>query len=139
MSGAARYRAFISYRHGRDEPLAAALARALARFARPWWKLRAMRVFVDQHGLSANPALWPSIERGLSHSEWLLLLACPEAAASPWVAREVSWWLAHRRPERILIVQTAGTIAWQGADFDWARLGATFSPLVLESVQDPLF
>lgn len=24
-------------------------------------------------------------------------------------------------------------------DFDWARLGATFSPLVLESVQDPLF
>lgn len=25
------------------------------------------------------------------------------------------------------------------ADFDWARLGATFSPLVLESVQDPLF
>jgi len=24
-------------------------------------------------------------------------------------------------------------------DFDWARLDATFSPLVLESVQDPLF
>jgi len=24
-------------------------------------------------------------------------------------------------------------------DFDWARLGATFTPLVLESVQDPLF
>ena len=24
-------------------------------------------------------------------------------------------------------------------DFDWARLDARFSPLVLESVQDPLF
>ncbi len=137
MPGAARYRAFISYRHGRDEPLAAALARALARFARPWWKLRAMRVFVDQHGLSANPALWPSIERGLSHSEWLLLLACPEAAASPWVAREVSWWLAHRRPERILIVQTAGTIAWQGSDFDWSRSDALPGVLRGAFAQEP--
>ncbi len=137
MPGAARYRAFISYRHGRDEALAAALARALARFARPWWKLRAMRVFVDQHGLSANPALWPSIERALSSSEWLLLLACPEAAASPWVAREVSWWLAHRRPERILIVQTAGTIAWQGADFDWTRSDALPEVLRGAFAQEP--
>jgi hypothetical protein len=137
MPGAARYRAFISYRHGRDEPLAAALARALARFARPWWKLRAMRVFVDQHGLSANPALWPSIERALSSSQWLLLLACPEAAASPWVAREVSWWLAHRRPERILIVQTAGSIVWQGADFDWTRSDALPDALRGAFAQEP--
>ena len=124
MAGAARYRAFISYRHGRDQALAAALARSLARFARPWWKLRAMRVFVDQHGLGANPALWPTIERALSSSEWLLLLASPDAAASPWVERELTWWLAHRRPERIVIVQTAGQIAWQGADFDWQRSDA---------------
>lgn len=124
MAGAARYRAFISYRHGRDQALAAALARSLARFARPWWRLRAMRVFVDQHGLGANPALWKTIERALSSSEWLLLLASPEAAGSLWVERELSWWLAHRRPERIVIVQTAGRIVWQGSDFDWERTDA---------------
>ncbi|MFT3953946.1 MAG: WD40 repeat domain-containing protein [Piscinibacter sp.] len=137
MAGAARYRAFISYSHGRDQALAAALARSLARFARPWWKLRAMRVFVDQHSLGANPALWQTIERALSSSEWLLLLASPEAAASPWVAREVSWWLAHRRPERIVIAQTAGTIVWQGTDFDWTRSDALPPPLRGAFAQEP--
>ncbi len=44
MAGARRYRAFISYSHTRDQPPAAALACALERFARPGWKLRAMRV-----------------------------------------------------------------------------------------------
>jgi len=129
MAGAARYRAFISYSHGADQPLAAALARSLARFARPWWKLRAMRVFVDQHGLGANAALWQTIERALSSSEWLLLLASPKAAASPWVSKEVSWWLANRSPERIVIAQTGGSIVWQGADFDWDRSDALPPPL----------
>ncbi|WP_341891689.1 WD40 repeat domain-containing protein [Variovorax sp. YR752] len=129
MPGAARYRAFISYSHGADQPLAAALARSLARFARPWWKLRAMRVFVDQHGLGANAALWQTIERALSSSEWLLLLASPKAAASPWVSKEVAWWLANRSPERIVIAQTGGSIAWQGTDFDWARTDALPAPL----------
>lgn len=137
MPGAARYRAFISYSHGRDQPLAAALAHALARFARPWWKLRAMRVFVDQHGLGANPALWPTIERALSSSDWLLLLASPQAAGSPWVSKEVAWWLANRRPERIVIVQTAGHIAWQGNDFDWARSDALPPPLRGAFAQEP--
>lgn len=129
MAGAARYRAFISYSHGADQPLAAALARSLARFARPWWKLRAMRIFVDQHGLGANAALWQTIERALASSEWLLLLAGPAAASSPWVSKEVSWWLAHRSPERILIAQTGGSIVWAGTDFDWARSDALPPPL----------
>lgn len=129
MTGAARYRAFISYSHGADQPLAAALARSLARFARPWWKLRAMRVFVDQHGLGANAALWKTIERALSSSDWLLLLASPKAAASPWVSKEVSWWLANRSPERIVIAQTGGSIVWQGSDFDWERSDALPPPL----------
>lgn len=129
MTGATRYRAFISYSHGADQPLAAALAHSLARFARPWWKLRAMRVFVDQHGLGANAALWQTIERALSSSEWLLLLASPQAAASPWVSKEVSWWLANRSPERIVIAQTGGSIFWQGTDFDWDRSDALPQPL----------
>ena len=37
---------------------------------------------------------------------WLVLLASPQAAASEWVNREVSWWLTHRSPDRILIVAT---------------------------------
>lgn len=137
MAGARRYRAFISYSHARDQPLAAALARALERFARPWWKLRAMRVFVDQHSLGANAALWKTIERALGASEWLLLLASPAAAASPWVCQEVAWWLAHRSPERILIALTDGGIVWQGQAFDAARSDALPEPLREAFAQEP--
>ncbi len=37
------------------------------------------------------------------------------------------------KPNAFLILRRSSV------DFDWARLDATFSPLVLESVQDPLF
>ena len=53
------YKAFISYSHAEDSALAAAVHTALHRFARPWYRLRAMRVFRDKTSMSANPALWP--------------------------------------------------------------------------------
>ncbi len=39
------YDAFISYSHAADSRLAPALQRALQRFAKPWWKLRALNLF----------------------------------------------------------------------------------------------
>ncbi|NNF10471.1 MAG: toll/interleukin-1 receptor domain-containing protein [Acidimicrobiia bacterium] len=44
----------------------------------------------------------------LDASEWFVLLLSPEAAASEWVNREVSYWLEHRDPGRILPVVTSG-------------------------------
>ncbi len=121
-----RYDAFISYSHAGDADLAASLQSSLQRFARPWYKTQALRVFRDKTGLSANPALWNSIVSALEQSEYLLLLASPQAAASKWVNQEVAWFLKNRTPERVLIVITGGTVAWSAdaAEFDWTQTTA---------------
>lgn len=127
-----RYNAFISYSHAADGALAPALRNGLQRFATAWRALhwinpvRSVRVFQDQASLSANPALWPTIEDALVTASWFILLASPEAAASPWVDKEVEFWCRNRMAERLLIVQTDGEITWDTVanDFDWARTTA---------------
>jgi hypothetical protein len=64
------YDAFISYGHAVDGKLAPALQHALHIFLKPWYSrvavrlgaIPALKVFRDQSSLSANPALWPSID-----------------------------------------------------------------------------
>jgi hypothetical protein len=36
-----------------------------------------------------------------------------------WVNREVQWWLAHRSPDRLLIVGTEVGLAWDEQAGDW--------------------
>jgi WD40 repeat protein len=127
-----RYDAFVSYSHAADGQLAPSLRNGLQRFATPWrvfrWRnpVRALRIFQDQASLSANPALWPTIEHGLGSAEWFILLASPQSAQSPWVEKEVDFWCRNKRPERLLIVQTDGDIAWDHDknDFDWTKTTA---------------
>lgn len=107
---AGRYDVFLSYGHAADHSLAPALAWKLSRYAKPWYRARSLRVFRDDADLGAAPALWGAIERAMAASDWLVLLASPAAAASPWVNREVSWWLANRSPERLLVVLTEGEL-----------------------------
>jgi len=90
--------------------VARALQTGLEQFAKPWYRLR---VFRDITSLSANPGLWSSIERALASSAWLVLMASPEAARSPWVDREVAWWRANKSPQRLLVVLTEGEFAWE--------------------------
>jgi hypothetical protein len=85
-----RYDAFVSYSHAADGRLAPALQRALHRLAKPWYQVRALRVFRDETALSTNPHLWTSITDALDESEWFVLLSSPEAAASVWVQRELA-------------------------------------------------
>jgi TIR domain len=122
----ASYAAFISYSHAVDGRLAPALQQALHGFARPWYRLRALRVFRDESTLAVSPGLWSSIEQALAGSRWFILLASPEAAASPWVQREVGYWCREKSPSTLLIVLTGGTLAWRpdGRDFDWAATTA---------------
>jgi WD40 repeat protein len=135
------YKAFISYSHAADGKLAPALQSGLHRFARPWYRLRAMRVFRDKTSLAVSPALWPSIERALNESEYFLLLASPEAAGSPWVRREIEHWLEHRSASTLLIVLTEGTLEWDddGGDFDWDRTTALPAGLDGTFDEEPLF
>jgi WD40 repeat protein len=110
-----RYQGFVSYSHVADAGLAPVLVRGLQRFAKPWYRTRALRIFRDDAELSVNPDLWQSVEEALAASEHLILLASPRAAASEWVARETAYWVEHKSLDTILIVLTDGEIAF-GAD-----------------------
>jgi WD40 repeat protein len=135
------YSAFMSYSHATDARLAPALQRALHRFAKPWYRVRALRVFRDQTNLSASPGLWSSIEAALEQSQWLLLMASPEAARSKWVNREVSWWLSHRSAETILLILTDGELLWNpdAGEFEACDLSAAPPAFRGALRQEPLF
>jgi tetratricopeptide (TPR) repeat protein len=126
-----RYDAFISYSHSKDRALAIALQGVVQTLGKPWYRRRALRVFRDESSLSANPALWPSIEQALAESSHLILLACPEAADSKWVCREVEWWRANRDPKAILLALTDGDLIWDAAarDFEDSPRSALPAPL----------
>lgn len=133
--------AFISYSHRSDRELGPAIEKALERLAKPLLKLRACDVFLDRTSLGADPSVWRSILSHLEGSRWLLLLASPEAATSPWCNQELDWWLAHRGPERLLILVTAGTLHWDGqaGDFDWTRTTALPKLLSGRLADEPLY
>jgi WD40 repeat protein len=120
----AEFDAFISYSRRASTVLATDLQVAVERFAKPWYRLRAVRVFRDDASMSANPGLWSTIEAALRQAEWLVLLASPPAAQSEYVANEVTWWRENKAADRILIVLEEGVdIAWDRAanDFDFDR------------------
>jgi WD40 repeat protein len=135
------YDAFLSYSHAADGRLAPAIQGGLHRLAKPWYRLRAVRVFRDKTSLSANPALWPSIERALSESRWFAFLASPAAANSEWVRREIDWWLRNRDVASFLIVLTDGTVRWDRAraDFDWDASDALPRILSGRFAEEPLW
>jgi len=110
------YDGFISYSHAADGLLAPRLQAGLQRFAKPWWKRRALRVFRDETSLSANPHLWSSITEALDGSAWFVLLLSPDAAQSPWVNQEIEYWNEHKDPSRILPVVTDGEFEWTSGD-----------------------
>jgi FOG: WD40 repeat len=128
------YHAFLSYSHRADALLAPVLQRALERLGTPFWRRAGIRVFRDDASLPASAALWPSIQAALEKSQHLVLLASPSSAESVWVEREVRWWLANRAPEQLLIVVTAGELAYDEAarDFDWQQ--TTCLPAALREV-----
>lgn len=130
-----KYAAFISYSHAEDARLGVALQRALERFAVPWYRPRGRRVFRDATELAASPSLWGTIRAALEQSEYLVLLLSPSAARSPWVDREVGYWLSIRSPDRLILVITRwgdgtegavrnlGAFAWTGPDVPPALRG----------------
>jgi WD40 repeat protein len=136
-----RYRAFVSYSHESDARLAASLQQSLSRIAKPWYRLRTMRVFLDATSLSANPALWPTIEQALGQTEYFLLLASPVSARSTWVQKEVGWWLQNRAADKLVICLTDGVILWDGGagDFDWKKTNAITTVLKGAYSSEPLY
>jgi len=116
----ARYDAFMSYSHAGRGGLVPLLQDWLERFATPWYKPRSLRIFRDYTSLAASGDLRGAIEHALAASDWLIVLASPEAAASPWVDREIGWWHAHRAADRVLIVILSGELSWDEEAGDWS-------------------
>ncbi|HEX7305759.1 WD40 repeat domain-containing protein [Lentzea sp.] len=90
------YDAFLSHSGALDGTLAPALRRGVERFAKPWYRPRALRVALDD-------------ESALARSRWFVLTASPELPDR--VVRQLGWWLEHRSAERILVVLTSGEYA----------------------------
>lgn len=136
-----RYNAFISYSQAADGRLAPAVQSAMHRLAKPWYKLRQLHVFRDKTSLAATSGLWSSIESALNESEWFLYIASPEAATSPWVQREIKWWIEHRSLEKFLILLSAGDLRWntQKNDFDWKETTAVPDILREKFKEQPLY
>lgn len=105
------YDAFISYDHG-DGDVAAAVQKALHRIAKPLLQLRALRVFRDTTGLPPNQPLPDSLEAAIRASNFLILIASPASAASPWVRKEVATLLAGKESIRLILILAAGELAW---------------------------
>jgi tetratricopeptide (TPR) repeat protein len=126
------YDAFISYSHAKDKPIAAALQSAVQRLGKPWYKRRALRLFRDDTSLAATPQLWPTIEQALGESRFLILLASPEAAASPWVDKEIAFWLQNKSADTLLIGVTDGVLAWDNAAQGFDRSETTPLPPALK-------
>lgn len=120
------FHGFISYSHAADGKLAPAIQRGLQRFAKPWYRARALHIFRDDAAMSVNSDLWRSIERALDASEHYILLASPRAAASEWVTKEAERWREHKPIDKLLLALTDGNLEWDrtAGDFDWSRSDA---------------
>ncbi len=131
---------FISYSHAADGRVAPAVQRGLQALAKPWHRRRALWIFRDQTGLAVTPALWSSIKKALDSSEFFVLMASPEAAASPWVNKEIKHWVATKSADRILPVVTDGEWRWDPELGDFAQ-DSTAVPAALRGVfaEEPLY
>lgn len=103
--GARTYAAFVSYAREADAGLAELLRYEIQRFARPWYRRQARRVFLDQASLGAS-ALRPALREALDRSGFLILCVSPEARLSRWVREEVEYWQSTKPPGRVLFIVT---------------------------------
>ena len=102
MSDSKAFNAFLSYSHAADGRFAPAVQAALQRPAKPFYRLRAIRIFRDRTTLQLTPTIWPQIQQALCESQYFILLASPDAPQSEWVEKEIEEWLRiqndrHRR------------------------------------------
>ncbi len=132
--------AFISYSHAGDAELAKAIQIGLHRFARPWHRLRALRVFRDQASLATDPDLWGSIREALLGARYLILLASPAAARSEWVTREVQTWTKRHGRDGLLLVLTRGELAFDDAGaIEWATTTAVAPAIESAIAEEPRY
>lgn len=119
------YKAFISYRHHVLPTFVRRLELALKTYAKPLLR-PPITIFRDENHLAPGIDLAALINAALESSEFLILLASPESARSPWVQREVTRWFGHlQRADTFIVVLLSGSIGVTDDGLvDWARTDA---------------
>lgn len=108
-----KYVAFISYRH---MPLDSAAAKALHTHIEQYVIPRGLRktgkrlgrVFRDLEELPASSNLSDDIYHALDNSEYLIVVCSKDTIESPWVAREVEYFLSHHPQSNAFTVLVSG-------------------------------
>jgi WD40 repeat protein len=121
-----RYHAFISYKHARSSAFAERLELALKAYAKPFWQ-PPPPIFRDEKYLRPGLDLPKMISDALDASEFLVYLASPDAAESPWVQDELRHWCSDpARRQKLIIVLTEGTIEIEQPSkvIDWKKTTA---------------
>ena len=121
------FKAFISYKHNVVSDFVKRFEYALKQYGKPVLSAP-IRIFRDENHLRPGVNLPQLIRSALEDSEFLILLASPEAAASDWVKEELDIWCSTlERTESLIIVLTAGKIStdpetklinWDASDTD---------------------
>jgi len=120
--------------------MAALVERRVRRFACPWYRRRSFRLFRDQSTLAAEPSLWAAVSQALDRSRYLIVLASPHAAASPWVDREIRHWLSWRDTGSIILVRSSGTLLWNTPSADRRESADALPPALREAyAAEPLY
>lgn len=109
------YIAFISYRH---RPLdiwtAKRLHKRIERYVIPKdlrrdGKKKLGLVFRDQDELPIASNLSENIREALDRSAFLIVICTPDSVQSPWVQREIRYFLEHHDRDHVLAVLASGT------------------------------
>lgn len=119
-----KYDAFVSYKHATERSFAVDLELHLKRYSRGFLS-RPRKIFRDEQHLRLGHDLPLMIEDALLQSKFLVLLASPEAANSPWVEDEIKIWCGElQRTDRLIIILTQGNISVRDQQIDWGRTDA---------------
>ena len=118
--------------------LATALQHGVERFAKPWWRSRALRLCRDRTTMAATADLLGTIEAALQASGKLVVILSPAAATSEWVDREVAWWLGHKPPSDLVLVLAEGELEWGDGVWD-ATSHPVLPPALRELTTEPLW
>ena len=110
-----KYDAFISYNHNpRDIRISKMLQQKLEQYRIPegvsakTGKKKIERVFLDRGELEVAGDLNEEILRALRNTDYLIVICSPESYASPWVKKEIDYFLQYKTKDNILTVLTAG-------------------------------
>jgi len=110
---AVKYDAFICYKHGAIDSMAAKMVqKELENYRAPKGtslnRKPFSRVFLDEGELSSCADFGLQIKEALQNSGWLIVICSEDTPRSPWVQSEIETFLETHSRSRILCIMTGG-------------------------------